>query len=277
MSRELEKIKLSIVTVSYNQAPFIERTIESVLGQDYKNVEYIIIDGGSTDGSVEIIKRYESRLAYWKSEKDDGQVDGINKGLRLVTGDWVAFQNSDDIYYPGYFQRVVDAIMADTDLGLIYSNINHIDTDDNVLDFQMNLYAHRWLQLMTPQIHNQVAFWRKDLMDKTGLLEPRYAFGFDYDYFVRLLLTGCSHRRLNTTGGGFRIHDLSRTVNENGLCRKDIDDIRKEHGGPVVSNIPSWIGRNIAKVYKTAWCMTHGEVGYLIRKRSKVLSRIKFS
>src|SRR5262245_53985018 len=100
-------LKLSIVTPSFNQGRFLEETLLSVLNQGYENLEYIVIDGGSTDNSVEIIKRYEDRLAYWVSEKDRGQVHAINKGLEKVTGDVFAFINSDDLYFPGVFNAVM--------------------------------------------------------------------------------------------------------------------------------------------------------------------------
>src|SRR6185369_4233383 len=111
--------KISIVTPSFNQAPFLERTIQSVLDQGYENLEYIIIDGGSKDGSVDIIRKYSSRLAYWVSEPDSGQSDAINKGLRSASGDWLAWQNSDDVYYPGAFASLARAAAAHPDAGLI--------------------------------------------------------------------------------------------------------------------------------------------------------------
>src|SRR5215211_5038115 len=100
-------MKLSVVTPSFNQGKFLEQTILSVLSQNHEQLEYIIIDGGSTDESVEIIKRYADRLAYWVSEKDRGQVHAINKGLEHVTGDILAFINSDDVYLPGTFNAVM--------------------------------------------------------------------------------------------------------------------------------------------------------------------------
>src|SRR6266852_3950433 len=100
--------KLSIVTPSFNQGRFLEETIQSVLDQRYEPLEYIIIDGGSTDESLEVIRRYEKHLAYWISEKDRGQVDAINKGLKRTTGDIFAFINSDDVYLPGTFAAVAE-------------------------------------------------------------------------------------------------------------------------------------------------------------------------
>ena len=102
--------KLTVITPSFNQGRFIERTIRSVLDQGYPNLEYVIVDGGSTDESIEVIRRYEDRLAWWVSEPDEGQSHAINKGLERTSGDIVAYLNSDDYYLPGAFERAVAAL-----------------------------------------------------------------------------------------------------------------------------------------------------------------------
>jgi glycosyltransferase involved in cell wall biosynthesis len=107
-----EKPLVSIVTPSFNQAPFLRRTIESVLGQDYPNLEYIVIDGGSDDGSLAVIQEYADRLAYWESIPDKGQTDAINKGFSRATGKYIAWLNSDDIYRPGAVAEAVAYLEA---------------------------------------------------------------------------------------------------------------------------------------------------------------------
>ena len=125
--------EISVITPSFNQGGFLERTIKSVLDQNYPNLQYLIIDGGSTDDSVSIIKTYESKLAYWVSEPDRGQADAINKGLRRATGEWVAWQNSDDIYYPGVFHQLTKTAELRPEVDLIIGNLMLIDAADHPL------------------------------------------------------------------------------------------------------------------------------------------------
>ncbi|MBF8255796.1 MAG: hypothetical protein HW375_703 [Anaerolineales bacterium] len=113
---------VSIVTPSYNQARYLETAIRSVLAQDYPRVEYIVMDGGSTDGSLEILQRYSEFFRIWSSEPDRGQADAINKGLRLARGEFVAWLNSDDAYLPGAVDEAVDALMRDPTLGMVYAD-----------------------------------------------------------------------------------------------------------------------------------------------------------
>jgi glycosyltransferase involved in cell wall biosynthesis len=128
--------KISIVTPSYNQAQYLEETIRSVLLQNYPNLEYIIIDGGSTDGSVEIIKKYEPWLAYWESQKDQGQSHAINKGIQQATGEFFAWINSDDYYLPGIFPERVTMLTNSIDIVLVYGDIHFIDKNGH--------FSHAW-------------------------------------------------------------------------------------------------------------------------------------
>ncbi|MCJ7706656.1 MAG: glycosyltransferase, partial [Anaerolineales bacterium] len=126
---------VSIVIPSFNQAAFLEATIRSVLTQDYPRLETIVVDGGSTDGSLDIIRRYEDRLTRWLSEPDRGQADAINKGLRLATGEIVAWLNSDDLYLPGAIRQAVQALAEHPEAGMVYGDGVLIDEDDAILDW----------------------------------------------------------------------------------------------------------------------------------------------
>ena len=120
---------VSIITPSYNQANFLETTISSVLEQDYPRIEYIIADGGSTDGSLEIIQRYASRLGWWVSERDKGQADALNQGFTHAQGEVLAYLNSDDTYQPGAVAEAVAFLQAHPQVGMVYGDANFIDSE----------------------------------------------------------------------------------------------------------------------------------------------------
>ena len=132
LNKDPSRPKISIVTPSYNQAEFLERTILSVLNQNYPNLEYIIIDGGSTDSSAEIIKKYERYLTYWVSEPDDGQADAINKGFAKATGDILAWLNSDDLYLPGALLKVKESFQ-NAGIAFLYGHSILVDKEDRVI------------------------------------------------------------------------------------------------------------------------------------------------
>ena len=128
---------VSVVINSYNQAAFLEQTILSVLDQDHPNTELLLVDGGSTDGSLGIIQKYQDRIAWWVSEKDNGQADGINKGLRRAKGELVAWLNSDDYYLPGAISSAIENWLANPDTKLVYGDVIAVDGNGNTLNRMM--------------------------------------------------------------------------------------------------------------------------------------------
>lgn len=210
MSRHYPKI--SVITPSFNQAKFLEATILSILNQNYLNLEYIIIDGGSTDGSVDIIKRYASKLAYWVSEPDSGQSHAINKGLNIATGDWICWQNSDDIFYPSTFLKIAEITKKSPEVDFIIGDINLIDERANILrDVRYVKPTYRSLLAEGMILTNQAAFWRKDLQNKVGLLDQNLHYGFDYEWFLRLLAVGKCAVHIPVIMGALRLHEDTKT------------------------------------------------------------------
>ena len=203
--------KISVITPSYNQAEFLERTIRSVVDQQYPNLEYIIIDGGSTDSSMDVIKAYAHKIHYWVSEKDNGQAAAINKGLRIATGEWVAWQNSDDVFYPGSFDAVMEVINENPDADVITGNIKLIDEKDNVIrDIKYARPSYNAMLAEGMVLTNQAAFWRSNLHKKIGLLDESLDYAFDYEWFLRLI-RGRKVVHLNRTLGGYRLHEQTKT------------------------------------------------------------------
>lgn len=250
--------KVSVVTPSFNQAEFLERTIRSVLDQEYPNLEYIVIDGGSTDGSVEVIRRYEDRLAYWVSEPDLGQAHAINKGLQRATGEWVAWQNSDDVYYPGVFNDIARASVRHPEADLIIGNMMMIDAQDNdIRDVRYATPSHGAMRAEGMVMVNQAAFWRRRIHDEVGWLEESLEYSFDYEWFLRL-----TERHLgvhvNRIWGGFRLHGASKTSNW-------IQQFGEENSRILQGRqFPQWKVR-LYQLRRIALMLGQGNIGYVLR------------
>lgn len=179
-------MKVSIITPSFNQSRYLEQTIRSVLEQNYPALEYFVIDGGSTDSSVEIIRRYESKLAGWVSEKDRGQADAINKGIKASSGEIVAWLNSDDIYQPGAIQKAVAIFQGHPKAGLVYGNVLSIDQNSQPFNLQ-TLKPYTLEDLMSFRIISQPAvFMRRVVLQQAGLLDLAYHYLLDHQLWLRM-------------------------------------------------------------------------------------------
>jgi glycosyltransferase involved in cell wall biosynthesis len=178
--------KVTIVTPSYQQAAFLEQTICSVLDQDYPNIEYMVIDGGSTDDSVEIIQRYASRLAYWVSERDSGQAEAINKGFQRATGEIVAWINSDDYYLPGAVRRAVEVLAAQPELGFVYADVLAVDGAGRPVNRMR--YGDWGLDglLSFRMIGQPSVFMRRTALEQAGLLRADMGYLLDHDLWLRI-------------------------------------------------------------------------------------------
>ena len=178
--------RLTIVTPSFNQGAYLEQTIRSVLDQGYPNLEYFVVDGGSSDQSPEIIRRYAKRLAWWVSEPDRGQAEAINKGLRRATGDVVAWINSDDYYLPGAFKAAVETLLHQPRVGLVYGDVLAVDEAGQPLNRLS--YGNWGLEgLLRFQIIGQPAvFMRRETLRRVGYLDVRYHYLLDHQLWIRM-------------------------------------------------------------------------------------------
>jgi glycosyltransferase involved in cell wall biosynthesis len=181
---------VSIITPSYNQAKFLEKTIRSVIDQDYPSIEYLVVDGNSTDGSQATIKRFESRIRWWVSEPDQGQAEAVNKGLSRVRGDIVAWLNSDDFYLPGAIRKAVEAFQKNPDSALIYGDVLAV----NAVGEELNHMRYRqWglVDLMEFNIIGQSSvFINRQAIDRSGFLDMAFHLLLDHQLWLRLAQTG---------------------------------------------------------------------------------------
>lgn len=190
----LEKPRISIVTPSFNQAQFLEETICSVLSQDYPQIEYIIIDGGSTDGSVKIIKKYKQHLSGWVSEPDTGQSEAINKGWKMASGDIIAWLNTDDTYCPGAISAVADIFQNDPETILVHGAAN---TYGQSLLFTSQPFAMDPYEMIVScgGVTTQPSiFFKRTVLDQVGYLNTNLHYIMDWEYLIRIGLHFGSHR-----------------------------------------------------------------------------------
>lgn len=220
--------KVTIVTPSFNQARYLEKAILSVLNQDYPHIEYIIIDGGSTDGSVDIIKKFQHRLAYWVSEPDRGQSDAINKGFKLATGQIFNWLNSDDLLMPSAVRIAVHHLMENPDIGMVYGNRIIIDEEGNFLSLTQVPSYNAAISRHHLEIPQETAFLRSELWSRVDGVDEELKFCMDYDLFVKLSKIAQFYH-IPFVLGAYRKHSLSKTVMYSGAFKK----ARREEAGKV--------------------------------------------
>jgi len=205
--------RITIVTPSFNQAKYLPETIESILNQGYPNLEYIIIDGGSTDGSVDIIRKYEKYLAYWVSEKDSGQSEAINKGFGRATGNLMTWVNSDDVLLPGALKRIAESKARHPECQWLTGKIARMDKDGRIIDLKGAEKPRGFLCKMgVSPVHAPSSFFSKSLYDMAGGMDLDLYYTMDVDLWWKFLQASCIPKLVNRYLYGFRIHAGSKTT-----------------------------------------------------------------
>jgi len=216
--------KISIITPSYNQGQFLEETILSVLSQDYPNLEYIIVDGGSSDNSVSIIKKYEHHLSYWVSENDNGQAHAINKGLKRATGKIVNWLNSDDLLAPSALHIVGKAFRKNQESDFYYGDFSIVDSAGCEMFTRKNAPYCRYSLLYGRQLSCQPAvFFKRQLLDKVGYLDENLSFCMDQEFWARAAKDGHKFCQIKNNLAKTRFHSDTKTS----MLQKDLYEEHK--------------------------------------------------
>ena len=262
-------MKITIVTPSFNQGKYIRRTIESVLSQNVDNLQYIVMDGGSTDETVSILKEYGDRIE-WKSEKDKGQTDAVNKGIKAASGEIIGWLNSDDIYYPGALQKVLSVFEKYPHLNVVYGDAYHIDEEDNVMEaYYTQDFNYEHLKEVC-YICQPALFFRKTLTKKYGYLDDSLQYCMDYDYWLRLG-KGESFYRLHEILAGSRLYEDNKTLGARRKVHEEMLSMQEKNLGKADEK---WI-YNLAHVIvdemripRTAMGRTNPQFAHMLAKVS---------
>ncbi len=205
-------LKISIVTPSFNQAGFLEKTIHSVINQHYSHLEYIVMDGGSNDGSIDILRKYMEYLTKWASEPDKGQSDAINKGFKKATGDLLCWLNSDDILFPGTLRRIASFFKAHTCADIITGNVVYIDENDYIVQC-IRIPRMRWFfyRFGVGYFCAPAVFFKRELYERVGGLDIDLHYSMDIDLWHKFRLAGAKVYHIKEYLGAFRVHSSSKT------------------------------------------------------------------
>lgn len=225
-------MKVSVVTPSFNQGKFIERTLRSVASQSGATVEHVVMDGGSTDHTVEVLSRLLP-ATNWVSQKDGGQADAVNKGIRRTDGEIIGWLNSDDVYYPGALAKVVSHFEAHPEIDVIYGMADHIDENDQAFEsYPSEPWNFERLQ-ETCFICQPAAFFRRSVVEQFGLLDDKLHYCMDYEFWLRLGKAGARFSYLEFKLAGSRLYAENKTLGSRVKVHAEINDMFKKLFGLV--------------------------------------------
>ena len=248
-------MRISIIVPSYNQAGYLPATLESICQQDYPDIEVLVFDGGSNDGSVDILRGWTDRAGgrpiRWVSQKDGGQADAINLGLRMSTGDVLAYLNSDDVYYPGALAAVVAHFRAQPACPALYGRAHHLYADGSIMEEYPTEPWNYDRLLDTCFLCQPAVFWRREVLERFGVFDDTLRYALDYEYWLRAGRAAPFHYLENHFLAGSRLHEDTKTLSQRVAVHLELARMVKTYAdtpGPVLR----WI-KHLAhhKAYET--------------------------
>jgi glycosyltransferase involved in cell wall biosynthesis len=265
---------ISIITPNFNRAKFLEKTILSIKNQKYPLVEHIIIDGGSTDRSIEIIKKYEGTYNLkWVSEKDEGCADAMEKGFKLATGDIFCWLDSDDIYLDGAIEKVMKIFKDNPEIDVVFGDMLICDQNDKIIDYtKRTIFDKEMLIYIGTNISPQAAFWKREAHEKIGGIDINFKRCADYDFFCRLAESNAKFFHLKDFLAVYRHHpeQLTKSID---LCKLEANQISKKYSDNIFGLNLKF--RKIKIYFKRAFCfIKQGDLWYVLRsilKRFKII------
>lgn len=228
--------KITVVTPSYNQGQFIERTILSIINQNYPNLEYIICDGGSTDNTIDILKKYNDKIDYWVSEKDKGQTDAINKGMLRASGDIVCWINSDDILLPGALKYVSDFFIKNPGIDFLMGITIEIDRNDYILKKTHSILNKFLTKHGAYNVNQQGMFWKRKIFKEIGYLDETFHACMDIEFIIRIMENNIPYTVSNKPLGAIRVYSETKTAIGGKIWDNDWREISKRYNGYYVRN-----------------------------------------
>lgn len=262
--------RISIVTPSFNQAQFIERTIESVFNQQYPNLEYIIVDGASTDGSVDIIRKYEDRLAFWVSEPDRGQTHALNKGFMMATGSIVAWINSDDMYPEGTFRAIAEEFRRNPKLDIVYGHRCYVDANDDVI--QIVKSAKVWYPMLLAignVVPQPAAFWKRNLFERVGYLNESLNFVMDREFMCRAVRSA-RLKNIKRVTCFFRKQLEQKTQLIHHVHIEENQFLQQRYGPLAYGKMPPLIMKMLCYLLRMFYLFVDGEYRYIFRRIARL-------
>ena len=273
---------VSIITPSYNHAAYIEQTIKSIREQDYPHIEHLVIDGGSTDNTVEILRKYEDRLK-WVSEKDGGQTNAINKGFRKATGDIMAWLNSDDVYMPGAVRAVVEHFEQHPEDKFVYGDVLAVDEHEQSYGVRGHVHQGDQHELVNGLnfIVQPAAFWRREVWETMGELDETLHYMMDYEYWMRIA-GRYNLRHIPVTVAKERMYAAAKTFSGAVTRMEEMEAVAKRHGGQGIpynyraEAAANYAARGFKRLGSGEWAGAKADLGRVGSIRPPLLTFLRY-